>query len=122
MTINPKRGEIWQVNLEPTIGQEIRKKRPVVVISSDLYSPIALRIVIPLTTWQNKFVNVNRPFMVKIVQDKINGLNQDSAGNVLQIPSLSTQRFIDKIGVVSNQVMGELLAGLIISIDYSIDN
>jgi mRNA interferase MazF len=51
MTINPKRGEIWQVNLEPTIGQEIRKKRPVVVISSDLYSPIALRTVIPLTTW-----------------------------------------------------------------------
>jgi mRNA interferase MazF len=44
--------------------------------------------VIPLTTWQNKFIN--RPFMVKIVQDKINGLNQDSAGNVLQIRSLST--------------------------------
>jgi mRNA interferase MazF len=50
MTINPKRGEIWQVNLEPTIGQEIKKKRPVVVISSDLYNLIALRIVIPLTT------------------------------------------------------------------------
>lgn len=105
MTINPKRGEIWQINLEPTIGQEIRKKRPVVVISSDLYNPIALRIVIPLTTWQNKFIN--RPFMVKIVQDKINGLDQDSARNVLQIRSLSTQRFIDKIGVFSNQVMGE---------------
>jgi len=120
MTINPKRGEIWLVNLEPTIGQEIKKKRPIIVINSDLYSPIALRIVIPLTTWQNKFVN--RPFMVKIVQDKINGLDQDSAGNVLQIRSLSTQRFIDKIGVVSNQVMGELLAGLIISIDYSVDN
>jgi mRNA interferase MazF len=44
--------------------------------------------VIPLTTGQNKFIN--RPFMVKIVQDKINGLNQDSAGNVLQIRSLST--------------------------------
>ena len=120
MMINPKRGEIWQVNLEPTLGQEIRKKRPVVVISSDLYSPIALRTVIPLTTWQNKFVN--RPFMVKIVQDKINGLDQDSAGNILQIRSLSTQRFIDKIGVVSNKIMGELLAGLIISIDYSVDN
>ena len=120
MMINPKRGEIWQVNLEPTIGQEIRKKHPVVVISSDLYSPIALRTVIPLTNWQHKFVN--SPFMVKIVQDKINGLDQDSAGNVLQIRSLSTQRFIDKIGIVSNKIMGELLAGLIISIDYSIDN
>jgi mRNA interferase MazF len=56
------------------------------------------------------------------VPDKINGLDQDSAGNVLQIRSLSTQRFIDKIGVVSNKIMRELLAGLIISIDYSIDD
>ena len=35
MMINPKRGEIWRVNLEPTIGQEIKKKRPIVVINSD---------------------------------------------------------------------------------------
>jgi mRNA interferase MazF len=43
MAINPKRGEIWQVNLDPTIGQEIEKKRPVIVISSDIYNSIALR-------------------------------------------------------------------------------
>ena len=33
--MNIKRGEIWLVNLDPTIGAEIRKTRPVVVISSD---------------------------------------------------------------------------------------
>ena len=33
--INPKRSEIWLVDLEPTQGQEIQKTRPVVVISSD---------------------------------------------------------------------------------------
>lgn len=49
----------------------------------------------------------------------MNRLEQDSAGNVLQIRSLSTQRFINRIGVISDEVMGELLAGLIISIDYS---
>ncbi|MDJ0599373.1 MAG: type II toxin-antitoxin system PemK/MazF family toxin [Crocosphaera sp.] len=119
MTINPKRSEIWQVNLDPTIGQEIKKKRPVIVISSDIYSPIALRIVIPVTTWQNKFIN--RPFMVKIVKNNLNGLSQDSAGNVLQIRSISTQRFINKFGIVSDEIIQQLLLALIISVDYSLE-
>jgi mRNA interferase MazF len=92
MVINPKRGEIWQVNLEPTIGQEIKKSRPAVVISSDLFSAIDLRIIIPITGWQDKFSQ--RPFMVKIVKDKLNGLDKDSAGNVLQVRSVSTRRFM----------------------------
>ena len=34
-TSNPKRGEVWLVDLDPTRGQEIKKKRPVVVLSAD---------------------------------------------------------------------------------------
>ena len=119
MTINPKRGEVWQVNLDPTIGQEIKKKRPVIVISSDIYSPIALRIVIPVTTWQDKFIN--RPFMVKINKNNLNGLIRDSTGNVLQIRSISTQRFINKLGVISDEIMEQLILALIISVDYSLE-
>lgn len=119
MTINPKRSEIWQVNLDPTIGQEIKKKRPVIVISSDIYSPIALRIVIPVTTWQDKFIH--RPFMVKINKNNLNGLIRDSTGNVLQIRSISTQRFINKLGVISDEIMEQLLLALIISVDYSLE-
>lgn len=59
---NPSRGETWLVNLDPTQGQEIQKTRPVVVISTDLFAPIPLRIVIPITTWQDKFDR--RPFIV----------------------------------------------------------
>jgi len=40
--VNPRRGEIWLVDLNPTRGQEIQKTRPVVTISSDLFSPIPL--------------------------------------------------------------------------------
>jgi len=116
MTINPQKGEIWQVNLDPIIGQEIKKIRPVVVISSNIYNPIALRIIIPITTWQDKFLD--RPFMVKISQDKNNGLVQDSAGNVLQIRSISTQRFIKKIGFISPEIMSDILDSLMISVDY----
>jgi mRNA interferase MazF len=82
----PKRGEIWLVDLNPAKGQEMRKTRPVVVISSDLFQPISLRIIIPITTWQEKFIT--RPFMVQIPATLENGLDRDSAGNVLQVRSL----------------------------------
>lgn len=35
---NPRRGEIWLVQLDPTRGQEIQKTRPAVVISSEIFS------------------------------------------------------------------------------------
>lgn len=114
--INPKRGEIWLVDLSPTRGQEIQKTRPVVVISSDLFSPIAIRIVIPITSWQEKFRD--RPFMVRMGATSDNGLERDSAGNVLQVRSLSTERFVRKLGQASNEILQELLSGLVICVDY----
>jgi mRNA interferase MazF len=95
---NPRRGEIWLVDLNPTRGQEIQKTRPVVIVSSDLFSPIAVRISIPITSWKEKFNN--RPFMVRIGATQDNGLDRDSAGNLLQIRSLSIERFIRKLGQV----------------------
>ena len=55
MTANPKRGEVWLVQLDPTRGQEIQKIRPAVVISSEMFSSIPMRIIIPVATWQPKF-------------------------------------------------------------------
>lgn len=34
----PRRGDIWLVSLDPTIGHEVRKTRPAVVVSSDIYN------------------------------------------------------------------------------------
>jgi mRNA interferase MazF len=112
----PKRGETWLVDLNPTRGQEMQKTRPVVVISSDLFQSVSLRIIIPVTTWQEKFTN--RPFMIKISATSDNELDQDSAGNVLQVRSLSTERFVRRLGQVSSECLKELLAGLIICIEY----
>ena len=47
---NPKRGEIWLVDLNPTRGQEIQKTRPVVAISSDIFNPIPIKIIIPIAS------------------------------------------------------------------------
>jgi len=111
-----KRGETWLVDLNPTRGQEIQKTRPVVIISSNLFNPIPLRIIIPITSWQAKFSD--RPFMVRIDANPDNGLDRDSAGNVLQVRSLSTERFIRKLGQISDETLQELLPGLVICVDY----
>ena len=117
MMSGPKRGEIWLVDLNPTRGQEIQKTRPAVVISADFLGQIGLRIAIPVTSWQAKFEN--RPFMVKIIATSKTGLRQASAGNVLQVRSLSTERFVKRLGAVSPEILSELLAGLAICTDYA---
>ena len=114
--INPRRGEIWLVDLNPTRGQEIQKTRPVVIISAEAFQPIPLRIIVPITSWQEKFSD--RLFMVKIEAIPENQLSRDSAGNVLQVRSISTERFVKRLGQVSDEILQELLAGLIVCVDY----
>lgn len=116
MMPRPSRGEIWLVDLNPTKGQEIRKTRPAVVVSSDLFSQISMRIAIPVTSWQEKLSD--RPFMIEIEGTPQTGLSQLSAGNVLQIRSLSTKRFIKRLGVVTPAILNELLATLAVCTDY----
>ena len=46
-----KRGEIWLVNLDPTVGSEIRKTRPCVVISPpEMHDHLRTAIIAPMTT------------------------------------------------------------------------
>ncbi len=42
-----KRGEIWLINLDPTIGAEIAKKRPALIINEDGVGRLPLRIIAP---------------------------------------------------------------------------
>ena len=46
-----KRGEVWWVNLDPSIGTEIKKTRPAVIISNDSANKFLNRVqIIPLTS------------------------------------------------------------------------
>lgn len=91
-----QRGEIWLVNLDPTIGSEIRKTGPAVIISSDLVGILPVKVIVPFTEWKERYAQA--PWMVKIDPDEQNGLNKSSAADALQIRSVSQQRLVQKLG------------------------
>lgn len=93
-----KHGEIWLINLDPTIGAEIKKTRPAVIVNHDSLAKLPLRIIVPVTEWKEKFSIA--PWMVKISPGSKNGLSKISSLDCFQVRSVSLDRFIKKIGVV----------------------
>ena len=110
------RGEVWQINLDPTIGAEIKKTRPVVIVSSDTIGILPLRVVIPITDWKNHYQQA--AWMVKISPNGVNGLVKDSAADTFQIRSVSTTRFIRKMGELSQEAMDEIVHAIGLVIEY----
>lgn len=112
---SPKRGEIWLVNLEPTLGSEIKKIRPVVIINSDAIGKLPLRLIAPITDWKTHF-NRN-PWHIKIKPDDINNLTKLSAVDTLQLRGVDLIRFQKKIGNLSPENMTAITLAIITIIE-----
>lgn len=101
--VQPKRGEIWLVNLDPTIGSEIQKTRPVVVISANKMGRLPVKLIVPITDWKPSFSR--NAWHIKIKPDASNGLRKLSAIDTLQMRSVDLKRFIRKLGTASSQTL-----------------
>ena len=121
LTINPdlpKRGEIWLVNFDPTVGAEIKKVRPAVVISSDSVGKLPIKLIAPITDWKTYFSS--NFWHVKIEPNSINRLNKDSAIDTLQLRGVDLQRFIRKLGSISEITMLEIIASIATVIEFEV--
>jgi mRNA interferase MazF len=99
MTPTPQRGEIWLVDFDPSVGAEMRKIRPAVVVSRDVLRHLALRVVVPLMDWKRR--HVGRFWHVHIPANPANGLRKGSGADAFQVKSVSEQRFVRLLGAVS---------------------
>ena len=98
-----KRGEIWQVNLDPTVGSEIRKSRPCVVVSpAELNDHLRTVIVAPMTS-----KGFAAPFRVALTHGGTKGL-------ILldELRTVDKARLVKKLGAVSSKTLGVALAKL----------
>jgi mRNA interferase MazF len=101
-----KQSEIWLINLDPTIGAEIKKTRPAIVVNDNSLGKLPLKIIVPLTDWKEKYEMA--PWMVYIKPDTLNILSKQSAADCFQIRSISEERFIKRIGRISSSKLDEI--------------
>ena len=110
------RGDVWLVNLDPTIGQEIKKTRPAVVVSSNSIGKLPLKIIVPITDWKSPYANY--PWMVYLEPDQQNGLSKKSGADTFQVRSCDQMRLPQKLGQRPEPVIEEIAAGIAICIEY----
>ena len=108
-------GEIWLVNLDPTIGDEIRKTRPVAVVNAGDAKNLRLAIVVPVTAWQSRWHD--NPFFLILEPRPRLGLVKRSAIDCFQIRTLSHQRFIKRLGTLDNDELTAIKTSLALILD-----
>ena len=112
-----KRGDIYFANLDPTMGDEIKKKRPVLIISNNANNKVANTItVIPITSNTNKIY----PFEV-FLDMKDSRLAKNSKAQCHQIRTISKQRIVNKKiqGVVNDAILVKIASALKLHLDLN---
>ena len=92
-----KRGEVWWVNFEPSLGGEMRKQRPAVIVSNDMANKYLNRVqVVPLSSKTGKVYPSEALVMVD---------NRKSKAMADQLTTVSKQRLSNKSGNLTQEDM-----------------
>ena len=105
------RGDVWWVNFEPSVGGQIRKRRPAVIVSNDVANQHINRVqVIPITS------NVSRLYPSE-AYITLNGEQRKAMAD--QLTTVSKTRLGDRIGVVSSSDLAAI--GRAIKVHLALD-
>lgn len=110
-----ERGDIVLVALDPTIGTEIQKTRPSVIVSNNLVNRITkLATIIPITSQ-----NTDQIRSFEVLLDNTATLAQKSKAIILQVRTIDKSRIQKKLGKVSKKNLNEIEVSL--KIHFSLD-
>ena len=106
----PGRGEVWDVRFDPSVGAEMQKIRPAVVISENSIGRLPLRIVVPITDWKPSYGGY--PWFVHLPANSTNGLSKDSGADAFQVKSVSTNRFVTSRGTLTDSQLDDIASAV----------
>jgi len=115
-----KTGEIYWVNLDPAIGDEIKKRRPVIVVNGGHEKHLRLAIVVPITAWSPHWDK--NPFFISLEPDSNNGLQKKSVVDCFQVRAISHKRFVEKIGNISDDEIDLIKKSIALILDIDPDH
>ncbi|MGL5942552.1 MAG: type II toxin-antitoxin system PemK/MazF family toxin [Waterburya sp.] len=108
-----RRGDIVWVNLDPTVGDEVAKTRPCLVIQNDLGNRHSKKTIIA------PFLKVkNYPFVVNVKPTSKNGLDKERGLDLSHIRSVSIQRINDKLGEIEPKYWSEICQAILVQLGF----
>jgi mRNA interferase MazF len=108
-----KRGDIYLVDFEPSVGSEIRKTRPALIIScNEANRHLRTVTVIPFSSKVGKVF----PFEV-LVESRESGLDRDSKLKVPQMRAVDKSRLSKRIGSVGEETMAAVEKAIRLHLD-----
>jgi mRNA interferase MazF len=103
---NYRLGSIWLVNFDPSIGTEIRKTRPAIIISGTIFNQRRKVTVLPITssTPDSRML----PVVVSINPSQANGLNTDSFIVCIDPMTFDKQRLVKQLGILNSDKIRQI--------------
>ena len=112
--VHPKRGEIYLAALDPTLGHEIKKTRPAIIIQNDVSNRLTeMTIVAPITSTVRFPLN---PVHVLLPADGRTGLSVVSVAVFNQIRAVDKLRLIQRLGAVDDETLDRVNEAIQISL------
>jgi len=109
----PRRGDVFWVALDPTVGTEIAKTRPAVIISNDIGNRYSGRVIVAPVTSQH----VDKVYPFEVLVDTGDGGLQHTSKVVLdQIRSVDKQRLRARLGALPADRMTEVDTAIRVSL------
>jgi len=104
-----KRGEVWWVNFDPSIGGEIKKRRPAIIVSNDASNSSLNRVqVVPLTSKTERLYPSEAPVVFR---------GKESKAMADQLATVSKTRLFRRADVLSQEDMHKVEQAIKIQLD-----
>ncbi|BCM88669.1 hypothetical protein IAD21_00510 [Abditibacteriota bacterium] len=111
-SLQPKRGEIWSVNL----GPEVEGGHLVIIMSADELGTLEVRTCIPLGKREPH--HDDQFWQFPLEPDRWNSLSFKSSANTIQIRPIATSRFLSKLGRVDADALEDIVAVVAMNLGF----